>query len=78
MAGIDERLLADLRCPLSKAPLKLVGDWLFSLDPQTRRKYPIREGIPVLLVDESMVVEQEEFDRVVGARASKFRPNGSD
>ncbi len=62
---LDRELLSILVCPESHAPLVQVGDWLYSTDPATRRRYPIREGIPIMLIDESEVVEQEEFARVM-------------
>ena len=54
---IDPELLAILVCPESHAPLVLVDDWLYSTDRSTRRRYPVREGIPIMLVDESEVID---------------------
>ena len=65
MANIDEQLLEIMVCPVAHAPLVQVGDWLYSTDRETRRKYPLRDGIPVMLVDESEVAQVEEFDRVM-------------
>lgn len=65
MSTVDAELLKILVCPESKARLVQVGDWLYSTDPATRRRYPIREGIPIMLVDESEVVPQGEFDRIM-------------
>ena len=62
---LDPDLLAILACPESKAPLIQVGDWLYSTDAKTRRRYRIRDGIPIMLIDESEVVEPEEFARVM-------------
>ena len=62
---IDEELLRIMVCPLAHAPLVQVGEWLYSTDPATRRKYPIRDGIPIMLIDESEVTDQAEFDRVM-------------
>jgi uncharacterized protein YbaR (Trm112 family) len=59
-------LLEKLACPLSKAPVIQVGDWLYSTDPTTRRRYPIRDGIPNMLIDESEVVDPDEFARIMG------------
>lgn len=65
MADVDKELLAILVCPQSHAPLIQVGDWLYSTDDKTRRRYPIRDGIPVMLIDESETVDVEEFKRVM-------------
>jgi uncharacterized protein len=62
---IDSELLSIMVCPESHARLIQVGDWLYSTDPQTRRRYPIREGLPIMLIDESEVVAPDEFNRVM-------------
>ena len=54
---VDGKLLEILVCPLSHARLVQEGETLVSTDPDTRRRYRIEEGIPVMLVDES-----EELD----------------
>lgn len=64
MAEIDKELLEILVCPQSKAPLRQVGDWLYSTDSKTRRRYPVRDGIPVMLIDESETISPQEFERV--------------
>ena len=65
MAKIDKELLEIMECPMAHAPLVEVGDWLYSTDPKTRRKYPIRDGIPIMLIDESKVADLAEFERVM-------------
>jgi uncharacterized protein YbaR (Trm112 family) len=65
MAEIDKELLNMLVCPLSRAPLVQVGDWLYSTDPETKRRYPIRDGIPIMLIDEAETVSPQEFERIV-------------
>ena len=65
MANLDPSLLEIMVCPVAHAPLVQVGDWLYSTDRETRRKYAIRDGIPIMLIDESEVVDLEEFDRVM-------------
>jgi uncharacterized protein YbaR (Trm112 family) len=62
---IDPELLSIMVCPESHARLVQVGDWLYSTDPQTRRRYPVREGLPIMLIDESEVIEPDEFNRVM-------------
>jgi len=65
MTKIDAELLRIMVCPVAHAPLVQVGDWLYSTDPATRRKYPIRDAIPIMLIDESEVAERAEFERVM-------------
>jgi len=48
---IDPELLKILICPLTRSPLKQEGEELVAAVGGLR--YPIREGIPVLLVDEA-------------------------
>ena len=49
-------LLAILACPLDKQPVKREGNYLVCQECQ--RHYPIREGIPVMLIDEALTPEQ--------------------
>jgi len=49
----DPSLLDILRCPLTKSPLTLQGQELVATVGGLR--YPIRDGIPVLLVDEAIL-----------------------
>lgn len=48
---IDPKLLEILACPACKTPVRPDGDRLVC--GQCRRRYPIRDGIPVMLVDEA-------------------------
>lgn len=72
MAEVSEELVKILVCPETKAPLVLRAGWLYSTDRDSRRRYPIREGIPIMLIDESEAISIEEFDRVMadGGRSS--------
>jgi uncharacterized protein YbaR (Trm112 family) len=54
-----------LVCPESRKPLKLVGKRLVSTCPTTRRVYRIDDGIPVMLLEESEVVESAEWQRLM-------------
>ena len=49
---ISEELLRILVCPEDKGPLELVEDGKFLLNPRNGYKYPIRNGIPVMLIEE--------------------------
>lgn len=48
---IDPKLLEILACPLCKTEVKLQGERLVCV--QCGRRYPIRDGIPVMLVEEA-------------------------
>ncbi len=54
---IERDLLALLVCPLTKEKLVQDGDWLVCNSSTPRRRYPIRDGIPVLLSDEAEELE---------------------
>lgn len=62
---IDTELLRILVCPLTRSPLTLEGDELVGTIGGLR--YPIRDGIPVLLIDEAKlppgVASLDEFKR---------------
>lgn len=58
---ISKDLLDILCCPETKADLVLEGDFLVSTDPETRRRYRIEDDIPVMLVDDSEVLEEDEW-----------------
>jgi uncharacterized protein YbaR (Trm112 family) len=49
---ISDELLKILVCPEDKGPLELVDDGKFLLNPRNGYKYPIRNGIPVMLIEE--------------------------
>ncbi|MBN1827166.1 MAG: hypothetical protein JW958_12990 [Candidatus Eisenbacteria bacterium] len=55
---IPEDFLEILACPETKAPVVQDGDWLVSTDAATRRRYPIRDEIPIMLVEESEVMDE--------------------
>lgn len=48
---ISPDVLKVLRCPLTRSPLQLQGDELVATLGGLR--YPIRDGIPILLIDEA-------------------------
>ena len=49
---ISPELLRILVCPEDKGPLELVDDGKFLLNPRNGYRYPIRNGIPVMLIEE--------------------------
>jgi uncharacterized protein len=72
---IDETLLGILVCPSDRGPLSLVdkGDQPLLYNPRLRRAYRIEDGIPVLLVDEAVDVDDDEHARLI-AQATPAPP----
>lgn len=68
--SIEPELLKILVCPETKAALVLDGESLVSTDPETRRRYRIDDGIPVMLIDESETLDEAEW-REIMARHNK-------
>ena len=82
--ALDPRLLEILACPDDKGPLYYFeagagggpedsGGAL--LCPACRRRYDVRDDIPVMLIDEATVLPQAEVDALVErARAEGITP----
>jgi uncharacterized protein YbaR (Trm112 family) len=68
--ALDARLLAVLACPVDKGPLYYLGDDGGLYNPRLRRRYEVRDGIPVMLPDEAVEVpaaEAEALDARIAA-----------
>ncbi len=50
---IDKELLEILACPKCKSEVKLEGDRIVCTNPQCGLRYPVRDDIPVMLIDEA-------------------------
>ena len=62
---IDNKLLEILVCPDTKAPLVLDGETLVSTDPEIRRRYRIEDDIPIMLIDESEILNENEWRQIM-------------
>jgi uncharacterized protein YbaR (Trm112 family) len=62
---ISQELLDILVCPESKAELVLDGNFLVSTDKQTRRRYRIEDDIPIMLIEESEVLDLETWQEIM-------------
>lgn len=58
--SLDPRLLAVLACPVDKGPLYFLGDEDGLYNPRLRRRYLVRDGIPVMLPEEAVEVSAEQ------------------
>ena len=63
--ALDPRLLAVLACPQDKGPLYYLGDDDGLYNPHLHRKYLVREGIPVMLIDEAVAVDDAEHEAIM-------------
>ena len=72
--ALDPRLLEILACPDDKKPLLYfppgvgggpqdAGGFLFC--PACRRRYEVRDDIPVMLIDEATTVDDTEHERIL-------------
>ena len=82
--ALDPRLLEILACPDDKGPLyyfpgggdlpeQAADGFLFC--PTCRRRYEVRDDIPVMLIDEATVLSEEHAEAVLErARAEGVQP----
>ena len=54
---IDQKLLEILVCPLTKGPLEFDRDKQELISRQANLAYPIRDGIPIMLVEEAREID---------------------
>jgi len=52
---VDQALLDILVCPVCKTPVRLVKDGAGLRCDTCRRTYPIKDDIPVMLIDEATI-----------------------
>lgn len=63
--ALDPQLLEILACPEDKGPLLYFEDEDTLYNPRLKRRYAIREGIPIMLIDEAEAVDDAENDRLL-------------
>ncbi len=59
---IDPKILDILACPLCKTDVKLTADEKGLKCTKCHRVYPIKEGIPIMLIEEA-TIEPERLTR---------------
>ena len=79
--ALDPRLLEILACPEDKGPLYYLEDESGLYNPRLRRRYDVRDDIPVMLIDEASAVDDAEHDRIMAkvdaeGLAPTFEPSG--
>ena len=62
--SLDPLLLDILACPIDKGPLLWFEDEDVLYNPRLRKSYAVKDGVPVLLVDEAADVGDAEHERL--------------
>ena len=63
--ALDQQLLDILACPEDKGPLLYFRDEDSLYNPRLKRRYAIRDDIPIMLIDEAQGVDDAEHDRIM-------------
>ncbi len=63
--ALATELLVILACPDDKGPLYYLEGESVLYNPRLRRRYDIRDDIPVMLIDESTIVDDAEHERLM-------------
>ncbi len=73
--ALDPQLLEILACPEDKGPLLYFADESALYNPRLKRRYDVRDDIPIMLVDEATTVDDAEHERLVAkAEAEGITP----
>ncbi len=62
---LDPQLLEILACPEDKGPLYYFEDEHALYNPRLKRRYEVRDDIPIMLIDEATTVEDADHDRLM-------------
>jgi uncharacterized protein len=68
--ALDKQLLEILACPEDKGALYYVESESMLYNPRLKRRYHVRDGIPVMLIDEAEAVTSGEHDRIMAKVAA--------
>ena len=69
--ALDKLLLEILACPEDRGPLYYFEDEDSLYNPRLHRRYAIRDGIPIMLIDEAETVTDAEHDRLMAKVAAE-------
>ena len=73
--ALDPLLLEILACPEDKGPLYYFEDEQALYNPRLKRRYDIRDDIPIMLIDEAHAVSDDEHTRLMAkAEADGVKP----
>jgi len=60
MSEVDPKLLEVLVCPMTRTPLRYDRERQELVSESARLAYPVRDGVPIMLIDEARELEAEE------------------
>jgi len=69
--ALDPQLLEILACPEDKGPLLYFEGESSLYNPRLKRRYAVRDDIPIMLIDEAETVDQHEHDRLLAKAAAE-------
>ena len=73
--ALDPKLLEILACPEDKGPLLYFADEDSLYKPRLKRRYAIRDDIPIMLIDEAETVDDAEHERLLAkAESAGIKP----
>jgi uncharacterized protein YbaR (Trm112 family) len=70
--ALDPQRLEIMACPEDKGPLLYFVDESALYNPRLKRRYAVRDDIPIMLIDEAETVNETEHERLTPRR----RPTG--
>ena len=74
--ALDPLLLEILACPEDKGPLLYFAAENALYNPRNKRRYAVKDDIPVMLLEESQVLSDAEHARLLDrAKAEGIKPN---
>ena len=68
--SLDAKLLEILACPEDKGPLLYFEEESALYNPRLKRRYAVRDDIPIMLIDEAEAVDDAEHQRLVDKAAA--------
>jgi uncharacterized protein YbaR (Trm112 family) len=73
--ALNPKLLEVLACPEDKGPLLYFNDEDSLYNPRLKRRYSIKDDIPIMLIDEAETVDDAEHRRLLAkADADGVKP----
>ena len=75
--ALEPTLLEILACPEDKGPLLYLESEDTLYNPRLHRRYRVRDGIPIMLIDEAESVDDAEHERIL-AKVAELDLDGGD